>query len=124
MKERGEVLKGKTLKIPTSCGNVYLTMNMLDKELGEIRIILGKSGNCATSLLERVSVFISSLLQHKETTADKIKLFQKHCKGTTCGNAFMYKGKKYLSCLDVVGELCVKSLKRKKPVRRKKPIKD
>jgi len=110
-KIRPPVLSGKTLKAKTQCGSLFVTLNEMDGDLGEIRLNLGKSGSCARAILELIGILYSIILQMDVPKDEKVKLFKKHCLGISCGNPFMIGEDKYTSCLDYIGKKCLEELK-------------
>lgn len=111
-KKRPKILHGKTIKIKTDCGNLFITLNNDDGELAETRFILGKSGNCVRSLLEHIGVLWSILLQNidKDECAEQIK---KHLLGVSCGSPFIYEEVKYSSCLDYIAKAILNEIAEK-----------
>ncbi len=110
-KKRPEVLKGNTDKIKTGCGNLYLTLNQDDKgELYEVGARIGKSGSCARSLLEVISI-LSSIILQGEDRADIIKTFKKHLRDVNCGQEFREGDKRYGSCIDKIAQKVLVALK-------------
>tara|TARA_Y100000310_G_scaffold155934_1_gene155374 strand:+ start:1095 stop:1442 length:348 start_codon:yes stop_codon:yes gene_type:complete len=109
-KKRKEVLKGKTLKVKTECGAVYLTLNKQDKNLFEVRMELGKTGNCQRGLLHLIGVHLSDKLQTVETSKEFEKFILRHYQKFSCGCPFHYKGKPYKSCMDWAGEKIIEEL--------------
>ncbi len=100
--ERPEVLEGYTTKIPTPCGTFYLTLNEYDNKLCEVRMRIGKSGNCQRLLFETISILLSVLLQ-SNISKEKIQKILYHQFGSNCGNnKIRYKGEEYHSCIDYV----------------------
>ena len=113
-KKRPDVLSGKTQKIKTQCGNLYLTLNSTPEDgLIETRIELGKSGNCVNTLLKVIAILTSIILQYLELD-DIIKVFKRHLRGVSCGNPFMDKNKKYGSCIDKFAQVMLVDLKEEK----------
>ena len=110
-KVRPSVLTGKTLKAKTNCGSLFVTLNEMDGELGEIRLNLGKTGSCIRGMLELVGILYSIILQMDIPKDEKIKLFKKHCLSISCGNPFVIGEEKYTSCLDYIGRKCLEELK-------------
>jgi len=110
-KKRPDVLKGKTYKVRTDCGSFYLTVNELDGELFEIKMELGKSGNCIKNMLHLIGILYSILVQMGVDKKILIKTIKRHCLGVSCGSPFMDKGKTYKSCLDWAGQMILKELK-------------
>ena len=109
-KQRPDVLNGKTSQYSTNCGKVYLTLNDIDDQLGEIRITLGKSGHCQECMLTFIGILLSMILQSDYEKPELVKLFRKHGLGISCGEPFIIKGEKYKSCLDLVSQKCIEEL--------------
>ena len=100
-KKRPEVLDGKTEKIATGCGTLYLIINK-DEETKtpcEFFPVLGKSGSCARSLLELIGKLLSVVAQNL-SKEDFIKLLKKDIRGVNCGQEFRIRDKRYGSCID------------------------
>ena len=113
MKKRPEVLNGRTLKAKTLCGSLFLTLNEDEGELTEVRINLGKSGNCVRGLLELIGILYSIILQSDIPQEAKIKALKKHALGINCGNPFSINGTSYTSCIDWIGQKCIEMLTKK-----------
>jgi len=109
-KERPDELSGKTIKIRTECGSLFLTLNQHEGELYEIDITLGKSGNCVRGLFNLISRLISLKLQSEMSPKDMRKFVNKHFTGVTCGSPIVRKGNSYTSCIDFVGKKIVEEL--------------
>ncbi len=99
--ERPEVLNGYTPKIDTQCGTLYLTLNELEEKLFEVRLIMGKAGNCVNTLLQTITILISVLLQSK-IPPDKIAKALEKRLDSHCPEPFIKDGIKYVSCVDWV----------------------
>ncbi len=110
-KKRPPVLEGKTIKVKTGCGNMYLTINSQDGELLEVRAQIGKCGCCVRLLLEQVSNLYSKLLQVGAPKEDMITFFEKNTWKVSCGNSFMFEEKEYTSCLDYIAQTVFKEFK-------------
>lgn len=107
-KKRPDVLTGKTIRIKSGCGNVYITLNKdEDGNLFEVRLTLGKAGSCKNNEFFIIGVFLSVLLQ-SGLPHDKIKkTLQKHLCGVKCENPFEYNNQKNATCYDVIAhEIC------------------
>lgn len=103
-KKRPAVLKGKTTKTKTECGAMYITLNKDDNdELYETRFVLGKAGTCQNAMFNTLGVLFSILIQQGIPKDKLIRTLKKHMKGINCGTPFMHDGKKYMSCLDLIG---------------------
>lgn len=98
--KRPEFLNGHTFKQQTPCGNFYLTLNEDNKEcLVEVRMGIGKSGNCVRMLFETIAILISVMLQ-SDIPRDKIaKTLLNQLEGN-CGNRLYNSGDCFHSCLD------------------------
>lgn len=115
VKKRKEVLPGKTLKFRTAeCGSFYLILNIQDDELFEVKMELGKSGNCTRILLHLMSILISSRIQLSDDVKDLIKYVRKHLVGVSCGCPTHYKGVAYKSCIHWAGVKILEELKNEK----------
>ena len=107
-RRRPDVLQGKTHSYTTSCGKIFITLNELDGELGEMRLTLGKSGTCVRAMLELIGILYSVILQIEGIDKeDKLSLLKKHCQGVSCGNKFSIGKENYDSCLDLIGRVCI-----------------
>ncbi len=62
--ERPKVMEGKTLKLRLPQGGIYLTGNLIDGELREVFVTLGKSGGDEKADAEALGRLISLYLQH------------------------------------------------------------
>lgn len=60
---RAEVLEGKTVRLQTARGKVYVTMNRLEGRLHEVFITHGKAGGNDAAMAEALSRLISLALQ-------------------------------------------------------------
>jgi len=120
-KKRPITLEGKTIKVPTSCGNIFITLNKNGNgEFQEVRIMLGKSGSCQRGMLEYIGILMSIYLQTDTDTDEKISTIRRHCQDINCGQMFVWENEKYQSCLDLVAELCLEELEAEKEAEKKK----
>lgn len=99
---RPKVLEGRTIKLQTPCGGFYLTINEDEGKLREIRMRIGKAGNCQRLLFETISILLSVLLQ-TNIPREEIKKILYHQFEGNCGNDKIWnEGDKYDSCIDFV----------------------
>lgn len=110
-KIRPDCLNGTTTKIKTNCGNFYLTMNLNEDELYEVKMDMGKSGNCQKGMLSAMSILYSILLQLGVEKEVLVKTIKRHLLGVNCGNDFYTDKKRHLSCLDWAAKQILKELK-------------
>ena len=96
---RPEVLEGYTQRLPTPCGDLYLTLNEDNGSLCEVRAILGKSGTCYNIMFQTLALFLSVMLQ-EGISREKIKDILLHQFEGRCGQRIVYKGEVYHSCID------------------------
>jgi len=97
---RKEVTWGKTLKMNTGCGSLYVTINEDEQGLFEVFATMGKAGGCAASQTEAVSRLISLSLRSGIEPQQIIK----QLKGVRCPNQAWVKGGKMYSCADAIAK--------------------
>jgi len=110
-KERPDVIDGKSPRFQTPCGRLYITLNNIEGQLGEVEIKLGKAGNCQGVMLTFIGTLLSIILQEDYTKQELYNKLERHGLGISCGQKFFCKGAEYKSCLDLIIQKCMEELK-------------
>lgn len=102
--QRPEVIEGQTVCMKTGCGNIYITVNLMDGQPFEVFLNMGKAGGCAFAQCESIGRLISYALR----IGGSAKEIVKEIKGIRCHNC----SPESLSCADatahVLEMLCAK----------------
>ncbi len=99
---RPVVTTGTTTKVTTGCGNLYITINVDDKEMPfEVFIQMGKAGGCAASQLEAIGRLVSLALR---SDVENKKIIDQ-LRGIRCPSPSWETGGRIFSCADAIARV-------------------
>jgi len=100
-RKRPEETEGRTKRVNTGCGSIYITVNSDEGGICEVFSTLGKSGGCASAQLEAICRLISLALRSGINVASIVK----NLRGIRCPNIAWGQGKSILSCADAIASV-------------------
>ncbi len=99
---RPKTLAGKSVKVKTGCGNLYITLNRGGDKLFEVFATLGRAGGCANAQNEALTRMITLSLRCGVPKEEIIKQLE----GIQCPNPTMFpKEERVLSCPDAIAKV-------------------
>ena len=99
-RNRPMVLKGKTIRVRTGCGSMYVTINEDDKGPFELFSTIGKAGGCAASQAEAIGRLISLAWRSGVEPME----VQKELIGINCHKPAGFGKNKVTSCADALAK--------------------
>lgn len=109
LKPRPIITEGKTHKVKTGCGSLYVTVNIVEGLPFEIFTRLGKSGGCAYTQVEAISRLVSAVLR----LGGDVKDIVHQLSGLRCNSPIYHEGSQILSCPDGVAYVLKKYIAEK-----------
>jgi ribonucleoside-diphosphate reductase alpha chain len=97
-KKRPRALKGRTVKMETGCGTLYVTINEDEDGFFELFNTMGKAGGCAASQSEAIGRLVSLAWRSRVSTEEIIKQLS----GISCHKQVGLGENKILSCADAI----------------------
>jgi ribonucleoside-diphosphate reductase alpha chain len=97
---RPEVVTGRTTRMETGCGNLYVTTNETEEGPFELFAQIGKTGGCAASQTEAIGRLVSLSLR----SGVDPRAVARQLRGVRCPYPSWNRGHKVLSCADAIGQ--------------------
>jgi len=105
-RRRPEETEGRTKRVNTGCGYIYVTVNSDDQGICEVFSSLGKAGGCASAQLEATCRLISLALRSGVDVASVVR----QLRGIRCPSIAWEEGKSILSCADAIASVLEKHI--------------
>jgi len=103
-RKRPEETEGRTRRVNTGCGYMYVTVNSDERGICEVFSSLGKAGGCASAQLEATCRLISLALRSGVDVASVAR----QLRGIRCPSIAWVEGKSVLSCADAIASVLEK----------------
>jgi len=105
-RKRPEETEGRTKRVNTGCGYMYVTVNSDERGICEVFSHLGKAGGCASAQLEATCRLISLALRSGVDVASVVR----QLRGIRCPSIAWGEGKSILSCADAIASVLEKHI--------------
>lgn len=102
-KKRPKILTGKSLKMETGCGTLYVTINEDENGPFELFNNMGKAGGCAASQSEAIGRLVSLAWRSGIKTEEIVK----QLRGISCHRPYGFGPNKNLSCADAIAKAII-----------------
>jgi ribonucleoside-diphosphate reductase alpha chain len=99
--DRPKELQGKTYKMDTGCGKIYVTVNEHNGKPFEVFAKLGKAGGCSACQTEGLTRCISIGLR----SGVELEEYQRTLDGIHCSSATFSEGEQIMSCPDAIAKV-------------------
>ncbi len=99
-KKRPKVLSGKSIRMETGCGTLYVSINSDENGPFEVFNNMGKAGGCAASQNEAVGRLVSLAWRSGIKTSEIVK----QLRGISCHRPYGFGPNKVLSCADAIAQ--------------------
>ena len=96
--KRPVTVEGKTIKIRTGCGHIYITIGFVEGVMYEMFCRLGHGGGCASSQTEALGRLVSMLLQNRTDPSAIVK----QLRAISCHQPYGIGKNKVWSCADSI----------------------
>jgi ribonucleoside-diphosphate reductase alpha chain len=103
-RRRPEETEGRTRKVSTGCGSLYVTVNSDKHGICEVFSSLGKTGGCAAAQLEATCRLISLAFR----SGVDVESVVRQLRGIRCPSISWGEGKSILSCADAIASVLEK----------------
>jgi ribonucleoside-diphosphate reductase alpha chain len=109
VRPRPKSLEGKTVKLTTGCGSIYVTVNFIDGDIPfEVFAKLGKTGGCPACQTEALTRSISIGLR----TGVPLEEYYDHLKDIQCISPTVSEGETVRSCPDAIAKVLKEFIKK------------
>ena len=99
--QRPKATQSYTVREPTGCGNLYVTVGKDNEKVIEIFAVLGKGGSCITTHNEALTRAISLGLKYGIPLEEYIE----ELSGINCPGHVWSEGKQITSCADAIARV-------------------